>query len=94
MTLRTLNYGNYGIFLIMGNAGFCPSAVSQVGLEDPPDQHQASSKSCSLTMIARTKQVYCKQGIAMVQISISEFQGVELLRLCECELLLTSQLAI
>ena len=22
MTLRTLNYGNYGIFLIMGNAGF------------------------------------------------------------------------
>ena len=23
MTLRTLNYGNYGIFLIMGNAGFC-----------------------------------------------------------------------
>ena len=28
MTLRILNYGNYGIFLIMGNAGFCPSAVS------------------------------------------------------------------
>ena len=27
LTLRTLNYGNYGIFLIMGNAGFCPSAV-------------------------------------------------------------------
>ena len=27
MTLRTLNYGNYGTFLIMGNAGFCPSAV-------------------------------------------------------------------
>ena len=27
MTLRTLNYGNYDIFLIMGNAGFCPSAV-------------------------------------------------------------------
>ena len=25
MTLRTLNYGNYGIFLKMGNAGFCPS---------------------------------------------------------------------
>ena len=22
MTLRTLNYGNYGILLIMGNAGF------------------------------------------------------------------------
>ena len=28
MTLRTLNYGNYGIFLIMGNAGVCPSTVS------------------------------------------------------------------
>ena len=27
MTLRTLNYVNYGILLIMGNAGFCPSAV-------------------------------------------------------------------
>ena len=27
MTLTTPNYGNYGIFLIMGNAGFCPSTV-------------------------------------------------------------------
>ena len=27
MTLRTLNSGNYGIFLIMVNAGFCPSTV-------------------------------------------------------------------
>ena len=33
MTLRTLNYGKYGIFLIMGNAGFCPSTVVQ---QDPP----------------------------------------------------------
>ena len=32
MTLRTLNYGNYGIFLTMGNAGFCPSAVRSEGL--------------------------------------------------------------
>ena len=24
------NYGNYGIFLIMGNAGFCPSAVCYI----------------------------------------------------------------
>ena len=32
MTLRTLNYGNYGIFLIMGNAGFCPSTVSTQNL--------------------------------------------------------------
>ena len=29
MTLRTLNYRNCGIFLIMGNAGFCPSTVSR-----------------------------------------------------------------
>ena len=29
MTLRTLNYGNYGIFLIMGNSGFCPSTVKE-----------------------------------------------------------------
>ena len=27
ITLRTLNYGNFGIFLIMGNAGFISSAV-------------------------------------------------------------------
>ena len=32
MTLRTLNYGNYGIFLIMGNAGFCPSTVERAFL--------------------------------------------------------------
>ena len=32
MTLRTLHYGNYGIFLIMGNAGFRPSTVSRVAL--------------------------------------------------------------
>ena len=25
--LRTLNYGNYGIFLIMGNAGFASSTI-------------------------------------------------------------------
>ena len=33
MTLRTLNYGNYGIFLIMGHAGFCPSTEGP--LEEP-----------------------------------------------------------
>ena len=27
MTLRTLNCGNYGIFLFMGNAGFISSTV-------------------------------------------------------------------
>ena len=35
------NYGNYGIFLIMGNAGFCPSTVSlQV-----PDQAQPRAQT-------------------------------------------------
>ena len=29
--LRTLSYGNYGIFLIMGNAGFISSTVVQLG---------------------------------------------------------------
>ena len=29
ITLRTLNYGIHGIFLIMGNAGFISSTVSQ-----------------------------------------------------------------
>ena len=33
MTLRTLNYGNYGIFLIMGHAGFCPSTGSLIVAE-------------------------------------------------------------
>ena len=36
MTLRTLNYGNYGIFLIMGNAGFCPSTEG-VGFRVNPE---------------------------------------------------------
>ena len=27
MTLRTLNYGNYGIILVMGNAGFLSTIV-------------------------------------------------------------------
>ena len=32
MTLRTLNYGDYGIVLIMGHAGFCPSTVGNGGM--------------------------------------------------------------
>ena len=35
MTLRTLNYGNYGIFPIMGNAGFISSTVERL-LETAP----------------------------------------------------------
>ena len=42
MTLRTLNYGNYGIFLIMGNAGFILSTVGapkdRLGLPQKPLQ--------------------------------------------------------
>ena len=30
ITFRTLNYGNYGIFLIMGNKGFISSALVRV----------------------------------------------------------------
>ena len=33
MTLRTLNYGNSGIFLLVGNSGFIPSAVETLGSE-------------------------------------------------------------
>ena len=42
MTLRTLNYGNYGTFLIMGNAGFCPSTV--VGTPSPPPPGTPAAK--------------------------------------------------
>ena len=31
-----LNYGNYGIFLIMGHAGFCPSAVVIMVMRSQP----------------------------------------------------------
>ena len=51
MTLRTLNYGNYGIFLIMGNAGFRPSTVcdymvSDLGLSDYGDLNPKDMLSC------------------------------------------------
>ena len=42
MTLSTLNYGNFGIFLIMGNAGFCPSAVCTV-MGDTSLRHNSNS---------------------------------------------------
>ena len=35
MTLMTLNYGNYGIFLIVGNAGFLSSTVVKGPKESP-----------------------------------------------------------
>ena len=50
MTLRTLNYGNYGIFLIMGHAGFCPSTVgfckdeeSDGAMQTVPENEEAGS---------------------------------------------------
>ena len=42
MTLRTLNYGNYGIFLIMGHAGFCPSTVVYNCVMESSDGFQAA----------------------------------------------------
>ena len=45
MTLRTLNYGNYGIFLIMGHAGFCPSTV-KVPVLDPLGFLSAGARHC------------------------------------------------
>ena len=76
MTLRTLNYGNYGIFLIMGNAGFCPSAVSPVQEEDsllncsmiqptPPKVHVLSTKKLWTTLNPKPPEALNpKQGFA------------------------------
>ena len=56
MTLRTLDYGTYGIFLILGHAGFWPSTV--VVLSKPPSLHPSyplnpnpSSKKLSTGLI-------------------------------------------
>ena len=61
MTLRTLNYGNYGIFLIMGHAGFCPSAVCTV-VGDTPLSDNSNSKYMetlhSTMSVHRTPWVY------------------------------------
>ena len=35
MTLRPLNCGNSGLFLILGNAGFISSTVSMAGALNP-----------------------------------------------------------
>ena len=51
MTLRTLNYGNYGIFLLMGHAGFCPSTVS----------NQQASQAFTLHLFLRRK----RQGLSL-----------------------------
>ena len=53
MTLRTLNYGNYGIFLNMGNAGFCPSTV--VSALKPLDFDGVSQPSTPAPVLARLR---------------------------------------
>ena len=44
-TLRTLNYGNYGAFFIMGNAGFLSSAVLSRQCPMPPNPTLTSTIS-------------------------------------------------
>ena len=51
MTLRTLNYGNYGIFLIMGNAGFCPPATPNPRLQDAKIQEDGLNHNTDPTRI-------------------------------------------
>ena len=67
MTLRTLNYGNYGIFLIMGNAGFCPSAVVPCPCCFLPEQLAGTFESD-------------RKRLLSVQISVSKTLGTELQR--------------
>ena len=55
MTLRTLNYGKYGIFLIMGNAGFISSTAvipvfglgEELGEGDEKSQQKGSRGAAS-----------------------------------------------
>ena len=54
MTLRSLKYGNYGIFLIMGNAGFCPSTVVVLIVVDT----HVSPYDCTHTMIGLSIYIY------------------------------------
>ena len=44
--IMALSYGNYGIFVIMGDAGFKPAAVCKVDLHKPGKNniHSASSQ--------------------------------------------------
>ena len=47
ITLRALNYGNYGTFLTMGNAGFLSLTISQVRGPFCRDQRPPSGRSIS-----------------------------------------------
>ena len=60
--LRTLNYGNYGIFLILGNAGFISSTVLNpaAGSAASPCRHrtvQGPSQLHVLDLLQATSQV-------------------------------------
>ena len=52
MTLRILNYGNYGIFLIMGNAGFFKSLPSQSASKFVLQAFLHAVSSCCLSVLA------------------------------------------
>ena len=49
LPLRTLNYGNYGIFPIMGNAGFISSTVRLARMMNTTSNRRPSA-SCSAYM--------------------------------------------
>ena len=55
ITLRTLNYGNYGIFLIMGNAGFISSTVSRAYT-----RHITASQQC---LVCLSMSIAASQGV-------------------------------
>ena len=66
MTLRTLNYGNYGIFLIMGNAGFCPSAVVMI-VRPETTQAPILNTSKSPDRALRFQEPYVKEAYSNYQ---------------------------
>ena len=72
ITLRTLNYGNYGIFLIMGNAGFISSGVgvvlfaSAVVLNIPPS-------TCRL-----------EHFVMLYMDAVKVLRSLSVVRSCEC----------
>ena len=67
MTLRTLNYGNYGIFLIMGNAGFCPSTVC----------NQRSSSGPQISIRARLLGSFDQLGTLLLDDRLRSFKMLE-----------------
>ena len=81
MTLRTLNYGNYGIFLIMGNAGFCPSTVV-------PRRLMFSA------IRARFHSQACHKSNKSLRTQPSEAEAFIILHICEMKVLGNHQLIL